>query len=1587
MATMPVVWCTDPNSVNNKPTAFALHGIQLQGNVTEKQVLALRELVNAAAEGRLILPSDGTFMLLDSGISIESSIVSNGNPSNGAVIAVTNSCTATMSENEGNPQNSDVNKENIGQNCNDTTSGNGRPPKNTYILMPVTTSVQFNANLPLSRKSIDETVEQTIELEPKYSTFTPPPSTSSEDVLYEFLCCAKCMHDSSGSRCSNSTSSKISPLSATISQHRKSQSQLMLQRFLKSCERPSFLSHISGGEQETQQKNKTDAFPNKHGQTGGNVNEPHQLYDPTYSVANKYTRRYQRKHCNMSAATIARNRHHNHRHKLPMQSVKIFHNRSHACTFGSGVGGGGNSSNQTSSYIGGLAKSTTTTSTCSKTAKSKMVIPLVCDQPSLLTPAFQLPLYATINKRNATMTTEVNESEQADVVSKFLTVNAVVHDPPSRRNLPLEEPTRISPSSRRRQRKMGAVQGSLQDTVLIEMENLPEDVAELPQVNCDIVMDTLPVVKDLISFDDDAINVDVDKCPVTCEQPKSCDISSQVIDILSQPNVDFQTPKLEEVAPSRDRPSNTSPLPARSNASSRKTSFDSTCTISSMDSGFIEMQNKLENSTHPPLTSIFSGQPSNSCGRDESRRQTDLGSSSGGEKIARLNYKECLTQSRNRRKSYEEFKAMFANTPDMPPSSSLSLVNDTTVTGPESHKIPLRRKLNHDIRKLFENDVNCDALQVALAKLSTDITGPMEMATTNALESISEQECIKTTTATTTELEAAATATKVEETLVDLSTVGDESARQKPALINEFAKTTSSTVPGTHETNTAAAALAATASPDASDDNNANGHCLVLATTSDCTTPLTAGDTIATLAKEPASESNQHQTKDILRKNSDFLSKILDRQLMAKEKEKAHMRRKSYEEFKRLVRECESPTSDQQSNVSETSFKRQNSKHRKSYASFLLMRRNSQTRKPIPNAEQTDRKDSAKALQPSNQLADKTPNSSSSSSYRHNFKIYDKLVYGTIYDIIQRKNDIYNLTYQRYDKYMTYGTIYEILHRKSSQSSIISNCSSSHSTTSSGSNSDKAFHRKSLAAILERDPAKGKTTDFDNLKKSGMIYDIIQKKQQQTPVAKEAICLIPDPITRDQVAQPPSTAQCQHDDVTADSDIVTDKENGITCYPKAGHAVSYKYGTIYDILQGEKLDANNEMTAMAAKTGVKQLKGHVKNRFVVSKIDESLRTAATCDAATATSMDSKSVDQRGVSGEIVASAAVGSASVGDGKNALKATKPNKIRRLSHMLTHKSITHDMKLQQQQQHKIPDVVSPTSDLLREIDKGECPIIKSNLIPMDSEELYSRIVAKNRAKAGGGPIQKSNSLDAISTSVTISPPATPSPPRPRRSLKHHHCLAEAQRPKQLVLVKKLSLDNTLTTNGSIDPQQTKSKEGKLRRWSNQIPLKCHCDHAINAHQSSNIDLSRDLLTSWELALKSPRSSPKCTCNETFANSIISPKSPHQHSGPQTHNGGVIEVSTTEFPPSNATCLTSIVRNTCSIHTEEQLPCPCLPSRNTTNSSTPSALSNTSTSTTTTMTTTNGNSVSAAPASSKKGKSRRLSEFTRGEFLNEKP
>lgn len=81
-ASLPVVWCADRNSVNSKPTAFELQGIHLQGNINEQHVLAVREFINAASEGRLLLPSDGGIVLLSCGGTEVGSLIVSSNERN-----------------------------------------------------------------------------------------------------------------------------------------------------------------------------------------------------------------------------------------------------------------------------------------------------------------------------------------------------------------------------------------------------------------------------------------------------------------------------------------------------------------------------------------------------------------------------------------------------------------------------------------------------------------------------------------------------------------------------------------------------------------------------------------------------------------------------------------------------------------------------------------------------------------------------------------------------------------------------------------------------------------------------------------------------------------------------------------------------------------------------------------------------------------------------------------------------------------------------------------------------------------------------------------------------------------------------------------------------------------------------------------------------------------------------------------------------------------------------------------------------------------------------------------------------------------
>lgn len=156
---MPIVWCSDPNSSNKQPIAFTLHGIQLEGNITEEHVTALKAMVNAATSGRMILPSDGAMVLLDCGIGLSSTIVQ---PEQSMVARA---------------QSPSVTKKNA--------RTHATPTQNAARKM-------CDKNLMESRRI---SLPSPLPPEPKYSD-APANELSKYDIIYEFLCCAKCMNDS-----------------------------------------------------------------------------------------------------------------------------------------------------------------------------------------------------------------------------------------------------------------------------------------------------------------------------------------------------------------------------------------------------------------------------------------------------------------------------------------------------------------------------------------------------------------------------------------------------------------------------------------------------------------------------------------------------------------------------------------------------------------------------------------------------------------------------------------------------------------------------------------------------------------------------------------------------------------------------------------------------------------------------------------------------------------------------------------------------------------------------------------------------------------------------------------------------------------------------------------------------------------------------------------------------------------------------------------------------------------------------------------------------------------------------------------------
>ncbi|XP_053676762.1 uncharacterized protein LOC128726939 [Anopheles nili] len=574
MSAVPVVWCSDPNS-SEKKQPFALQGIQLQGNITEKHVLAMKELINAASEGRLLLPTDGAIVLLDCGLSIGSMVIE-GKAGKEVAAEAAAAAAATASDAAGNHKSIPPSRPTAGANncdpspvdggdCNNHNSSNsssdesdriatsdrhrrleateklrvmleqqldGRAdidpdqPNATVLRQTVSADGQERELLEQEEKEVDkkrsnsdddhragemERSGEVLDLPEDRLGGVAPGSeidgsleeesirrstngeeeegsgavervatTSGPELLYEFLCCAKCMNDPTTS-CSNMPSHRTRSLTALNNSSK-------------------LLSRVLNGRAKAR------------------------LYcDPVYNISNLYFKRFINYKITKSRRPV-------------MRKGSSRSERSSVGGTADGSGGGGHSPD--SGGGGG--------------GKKKHL-------------AEGTPMYATVNKK-------LKLKSRLDALRRSGTV--VDAGAGGRRVT-----TRTGEAPRQGTRKPSK-----------QEKRTPETASPVPEI--------------------------------------------------------FIT----GVSGSPTKPTG---------SSSRKTSFDSTC--SSMDSGFIDQQQRQQLKQQlQQLQQLKQEQPPNGAAvRVASEQEEDDGTDQLND-LSRVQIKECLvTQSRNRRKSYEEFKSLF----------------------------------------------------------------------------------------------------------------------------------------------------------------------------------------------------------------------------------------------------------------------------------------------------------------------------------------------------------------------------------------------------------------------------------------------------------------------------------------------------------------------------------------------------------------------------------------------------------------------------------------------------------------------------------------------------------------------------------------------------------------------------------------------------------------------------------------------------------------------------------------------------------------------------------------------------------------
>lgn len=936
MATIPVVWCTDPNSPDPKPTAFALRGIQLQGDhITAQHMKALKELVNAASEGRLVLPANGSIMFLDCGLNINSEVqVAHGSQLRPVSIGTVN--TATSLEAVQSRRSSREMVESI-------------------------------ADAPAKDEGVTRSKDSN-ELSPTCDSCVP---YSEYELLYEFLCCAKCMNERLATEEEDKKKRAACDKSIGHNSYARRESQKEPAPYMHFCDKAnasaaSLANNNNRCEERVIRKYSVEQKALNHGPLGGAQSicrESADSGDRNTSQANPAMKNGGNScnNCDTRSKTAAEGQQQL-RQRLrkmgtpglvppttttTMMMLNYGQNRSMATDDDRNIttnndnhsGGGGNRVNARA--------------------------------PSLHNARLGTALAVCGGRRSMNNHHHQLRNKRIDRNCGRISIRRSkrrVECPRAKKVLMTHPQQQQQPEQSQEQRLRPRRRCDVEDhkIVVASAEISKREIERLLYARVNKLMKKKHR-KELLQCNKTAelvvvVATDEDHEQDSNEKPPCNTLTNERVDR------EFITPVIV-VDP-----------PTKSNPSSRKTSFDSTCTVNSHDSGFIDILNRIDNGA----ANLPSPQP----GNDPNGAIGQIPDKSVGDHLLTIS-----SYSATRNPSDNNNIVVLDNGEKLPVDNNNKLLANLFIEDPH--------KTSAELKYAKSGGAAADPELAALAVGATTVVG--------------------------------LGATKIE-------CLTQSKNRRKS--YEEFRSMFRDSEPqlGTSTTTTT---MAANSNFPLKNHKLSEEHIEeqeeILAEKGEQT--------------EGGGEMKEGSGKQYLL-NPDQIHQI-------------KMRRKSYEEFKLMMRDPSNMHRDEETftRAGSSRFLRKNSNQRRKssmFAKFATTKEESEQRttdtviydllpklhsaKEGREASDRDEKEAGVLVKSAPNLPTKQRNSlnldssdsinSNSSLSRlkrklreSNSNLYEKLItYGTIYDIIQKKN----LNYRKYDKYMTYGTIYEILHRKSS---------------------------------------------------------------------------------------------------------------------------------------------------------------------------------------------------------------------------------------------------------------------------------------------------------------------------------------------------------------------------------------------------------------------------------------------------------------------------------------------------------------------------------------------------------------------------